>query len=90
MDADAFSADAKTQKAVLADFAIIGEAAVRVPESITRDHPLVPWRSMRDMRNLVIHAYFHVEPAIVWETIQGDLPELRSSIARMLAPEPGA
>ena len=84
MDADTFAADAKTRKAVLADFAIIGEAAAHVPEDVARDYPTVPWRSMRDMRNVVIHAYFHIEPAIVWETIQSDLPDLAAHIRRIL------
>jgi uncharacterized protein with HEPN domain len=64
MDEDSLAADAKTLKAVLADFAIIGEAATHLPEEVTDSHPGLPWRSMRAMRNLVIHAYFHVEPAL--------------------------
>jgi uncharacterized protein with HEPN domain len=89
-DAEAFAADAKTRKAVLADFAIIGEAAVHVPEEVVHAHPEVPWRSMRDMRNVVIHAYFQVEPAIVWETIRSDLPNLAVRIRGILDPESGA
>ena len=90
MDSDAFAADAKTRKAVLADFAIVGEAAAYVPEDVAREHPEVPWRSMRDMRNVVIHAYFHVEPASIWETIQSDLPGLAAHIREILDQDPGA
>ena len=87
MDEDSLAADAKTLKAVLADFAIIGEAATHLPPEVTESHPGVPWRSMRAMRNLVIHAYFHVEPVIVWETIQNDLPGLASQIRAILDTE---
>jgi uncharacterized protein with HEPN domain len=87
MDEGAFAADARTQKAVLADFAILGEAVTHVPEEIAHLHPNMPWRSMRAMRNLVIHAYLHVEPAIVWETIQNDLPDLATKIRAILDTE---
>ncbi len=84
MDCDAFAADAKTRKAVLADFAIIGEAATHIPEEVSTTHPEAPWRSMRDMRNVVVHAYFQIEPAIVWETIRTDLPELAVQLRSIL------
>lgn len=84
MDARAFAADAKTLKAVLADFAIIGEAAAHLPEEVTNRYPDVPWRAMRGMRNFVIHAYFSVEPAIVWETIRDDLPDLAARLRTIL------
>lgn len=80
----AFSADAKTIKAVLADFAIIGEAARHDPADVVAAHAEVPWRAIADMRNLVVHAYFSVEPAILWETIRHDLPSLTAAIERML------
>lgn len=84
MDAHALAADAKTLKAVLANFAIVGEAATHLPEEVTIRYPDVPWRAMRAMRNFVIHAYFSIEPAIVWETIQNDLPSLAASLRTIL------
>ena len=39
---------------------------------------------MRAMRNFVIHAYFSVEPAIVWETVRNDLPDLASRLRTIL------
>ncbi len=85
MDFAAFACDAKTVKAVLADFAVIGEAARHVHTEVVAAHPDVPWRAMVGMRNVVIHAYFSVEPSILWETIQHDLPPLIASIERALA-----
>ena len=87
MDASALAADAKTLKAVLANFAIIGEAATHLPEEVTNRYPDVPWRAMRTMRNFVIHAYFSVEPAIVWETIRSDLPDLAARLRAILDAE---
>jgi uncharacterized protein with HEPN domain len=90
LEEQAFSEDPKTRKAVLADFAIIGEAAGAVPEEVRSAHPTVPWRSMRAMRNLVIHAYFQVEATIVWETIQRDLPPLAAQLRAVLDEESSA
>jgi uncharacterized protein with HEPN domain len=84
MDLATFSADARTVKAVLADFAVTGEAARHLPPDVVAAHPEVPWRAMADMRNVVVHAYFSVEPAILWETIQHDLPSLTAAIERIL------
>lgn len=84
MDREAFIGDARTQKAVLADFSIIGEAARHVPDEVCDMYPQVAWRQMRDMRNIIVHVYFAVEPAIVWETIQNDLPALERQLNRTL------
>jgi len=66
---DTFRYDAKTMRAVELDFIIIGEAASPIPEEVERAHPEVPWHLMRAMRNRLVHAYFSVDPQIVWDTI---------------------
>jgi uncharacterized protein with HEPN domain len=71
-----FVADQKTIDAVVRNFIIIGEAASHLPEDFIEMHPELPWREMRDMRNLVVHEYFGVDNMIVWETLQKNLPPL--------------
>ena len=44
----------------------------------------VPWQGMRDLRNLLIHEYFGVSVAIIWETISRDLRPVREAIRREL------
>ncbi|MDX2117134.1 MAG: DUF86 domain-containing protein [Planctomycetota bacterium] len=80
-----FLSDAKTIKAVLANFSIIGEAARHVPDEVCLASPDIAWRQMRDMRNFIVHVYFAVEPAIVWETIQSDLPNLATRLTELIA-----
>lgn len=82
---DEFARDARTQKAVLADFTIIGEAARHVPRDTCSAHPDVPWAEMRDMRNFVVHGYFRVDAAIVWRTVHEDLPQTATALRRVLA-----
>ena len=87
MDYDTFCQDKRTLKAVLYNLAVIGEAARKVPEEITSTYPLIPWREMGDMRNVVIHEYFGTDTKILWETIQHELPSLMPKLREILAGE---
>ncbi|MBN2114254.1 MAG: DUF86 domain-containing protein [Acidimicrobiia bacterium] len=68
----------------------IGEAANAVSEATRRLHPEVPWRQVVDMRNLLAHGYRHVSPAIVWQVVVRDLPDLEAQIRAILAELPEA
>ncbi len=76
---DDFLADKRTQQAVIMNFIIIGEAATKVMDcfaEFTLDHPDIPWRSMRNMRNRMAHGYFDINLEVVWDTVHEWLPEL--------------
>ena len=55
---------------------IVGEAAGKVSPEFQSAHPEIPWGDMIGMRNRLIHAYFDINPLIVWSTILSDLPAL--------------
>lgn len=79
MSQEAFFLDKKTQQAVVLNLLLIGEEATKVlkdHEPFTRQHPQVPWRSMKGMRNRIAHGYFEVDLTTVWETVQTALPAL--------------
>jgi uncharacterized protein with HEPN domain len=71
-----FVADRKMIDAVVRNFIIIGEDASHLPEDVIVRHSDIPWREMRDMRNIAVHEYFGVDNLIVWETLQKNLPPL--------------
>ena len=48
-------------------------------------HRAVPWRLMRGVRNVVVHEYFGVDDAILWQTVRGDLPPLAPLLEDVLA-----
>jgi uncharacterized protein with HEPN domain len=85
MGREEFLADAKTLKAVVADLTIIGEAARHIPDAMLQAHPEVPWALMRGMRNRIVHGYYQVDPLIVWDTCQNDLPALVEPLQRLLS-----
>lgn len=84
LDLDDFQASKEKQYAVIRALEIIGEAAAQVPAEIRTAYPNVPWREIVGMRNVVIHNYFGVDEAVVWRTVQEDLPPLKKSIKRIL------
>ncbi len=84
MDFDRFRVDAKTLKAVGADLIIIGEAANHVPDDVQSNAADVPWHLMRAMRNRIVHVYFDMDPAILWDIVQQDLPALNDPLKALL------
>lgn len=88
MDFDTFSQDQRTIDAVIRNFEIIGEAARHIPDEFKRAHSHISWRETTRMRNRLIHGYFGVNTAIVWDTILNDLPPLLSSIRELIESHP--
>lgn len=84
MSFEQFRDDPKTLKAVALDIVIIGEAAGRIPDDIAEDHSEIAWSLMRGMRNRLVHDYFGMDPQILWDTIQNDLPPLIEPLQRIL------
>jgi uncharacterized protein with HEPN domain len=88
MDIEAFRADKKTQQAVILNLMVIGEAATQImnecPEFV-EEHPAVPWRQIRGMRNRMAHGYFEINLDIVWDTVQVAIPAMRENVEKLLA-----
>ncbi len=71
-----FSSDLVMQGNVLYRIGVIGEAIAAIPEDVKARHPEVPWRDIRNMRNVVTHVYFGVDLARVWSAVRQDMPLL--------------
>lgn len=81
-------ADEKLGLALVRALEIIGEAANHVSPQVRNELPGIPWRQIIGMRNRIIHAYYHVDLNIVWETIRDDLPTLITAVDIALKPPP--
>lgn len=57
MDLQAFLANPMAVDASAHNAMILGEAARHVPAELQARYPLVPWREMRAMRNIIAHQY---------------------------------
>ena len=55
----------------------IGELVGKLTEEFRQQHPAVPWRQIKAMRNIVAHSYGSVDPETTWEIITDDIPVLK-------------
>jgi uncharacterized protein with HEPN domain len=86
MSQEDFLADKRTQQAVIMSLIVIGEAATKAMDGYVEfceQHPEVPWRNMRGMRNRIAHGYFDINLEVVWETVQTALPELLERLGKL-------
>ena len=79
-----FVADAKTMDAVIRNLTTLGESTRWIPDTVLDAHPAVPWRTMRGVRNVVVHQYFGIDTKILWATVENDLPPLVPRLEEVL------
>lgn len=84
LDEPAWSIDLRTQHAVAYGLLVLGEAANAVPEVVRATAPGIPWREVRALRNVMAHAYFQVDPAMLWRTVSDDLESLPAALTQLL------
>lgn len=80
---DAFFADPKTQDAVIRNIEVIGQAVKGISDQTRSLEPNVPWRQIAGMRDKLIHEYFGVDLALVWDVVERELPVLRPQLATL-------
>jgi len=77
--------DAKTRDAVIRNLEIIGQAVKDAGvEQLAKSDPAIPWREIGDLRNVLAHQYLGVDPRLVWNIVENELPKLRKSVARLV------
>jgi len=70
--------------ALVRNMEIIGEAASQVTKEFRDTRSGLPWADVIGMRNRLIHAYFDVDPDIVWDTATQDLPFLVDALTKLI------
>lgn len=65
----------------------IGELVGKLTDEFREQHPAVPWRQIKAMRNIVAHSYGTVDPEITWEIITDEIPQLKAYCEQIIATE---
>ncbi len=81
---EAFVEDDMRYYAVIRCLEIIGEAVRQLPEDFKQKYSYIEWRKIVDLRNILIHEYFGIEPEIIWDIVKNKIPTLKTFIKILL------
>ena len=82
-----FDQDADYQRSIAFSILQIGELVGKLTDEFREQHPAVPWRQIKAMRNIVAHSYGTVDPEITWEIITDEIPQLKAYCEQIIAAE---
>jgi uncharacterized protein with HEPN domain len=78
---EAFASDELLQVWMLHHREIIGEALRSMSAAFqTQYRDRIDWSGWVGLRGVLAHQYFRVDPTIVWETVERDIPKLKASL----------
>jgi uncharacterized protein with HEPN domain len=83
---DRFLRDELMQHGIMRLIEILGEAARHLSDDFKTNHPEIPWRQIIGMRNRMVHEYFRVIPAKVWEVVEQEIPPLIALLEPIVPP----
>lgn len=71
------------QDKVMRRLEIIAEAAKKLPDEVRSQYPLVRWKSIIGLRNVIAHTYDEVNLEEIWEIVTHHLPETKKQIEKI-------
>ena len=87
MEAINFLDDKKTITACAFTVSQIGELSKDISEETQEKYEHIPWKSIKGMRNKIVHDYENVDLSVLWGTIKNSLPELKEQLKLILVQE---
>ena len=82
---DELETDVLRYYGIVKNIEIIGEAVRMLSNDFKSAYSEVPWLSIANMRNFLVHEYFQVDSDTVWAVIHGDIVELKTSVEHYLS-----
>lgn len=67
---------------------IIGEAIYMLSKEFKAQHNEVEWQPIEDLRHILVHDYYRVNPKMLRPIVEKDVPELRIIIQKLYEAEP--
>jgi uncharacterized protein with HEPN domain len=84
LDAERLATAPSRRDAALFQIIVLGEAVSQLPAELQALAPEIPWLNIRNMRNLVVHAYWQIDYGTVANTIRNDLEPLKAATRRLI------
>jgi uncharacterized protein with HEPN domain len=72
------------QHAALYDLAVIGEALSKVSAELKSAAPDLPWKSIINLRNFIMHAYWQIDLEIIADVITNRLDPLIAELDMLI------
>lgn len=79
-----FTEEWMARDAVARNFELIGESVRRLPAELLAQAPEVEWDKFLALRKILLHAYFQLDDAILWDAAVNKLPGLVAAAERLL------
>lgn len=79
-----FETDYIYRNAVSMPILQIGELAKRLSDDFLKESTDIPWRAIKDMRNMFAHEYHSMNIDKIWETATEDIPILNKKCKQIL------
>lgn len=83
-DGEDFYHDAKSFDASMMQFVVIGELISRLDETYKITHNEIPWKQIKDFRNIIAHDYFGIDADEIWSIITLHLLPLKENIRYLI------
>ena len=80
LDKNGLEADELRLDAVVRNLEVIGEAVKRLPEDLRTQESDVEWRKIAGLRDILIHHYFGIDVAIIWDIVATKIPDFERQI----------
>lgn len=90
LEAKDFLDDKKTITACAFTVSQIGELVKEITDETMEKYINIPWKSIRGMRNRIIHDYENVDLSVLWGTIKESLPQLKNDLKDIILKETDA
>lgn len=87
IDMMSFFEDKKTITACAFTVSQIGELSKEISIETKEKYKDIPWKSIKGMRNKVVHDYENVDLSVLWGTIKQSLPDLNNQLRSILEEE---
>ena len=85
LNEDEFNQDSRTVDAVSRNIILIGDASAKLDDVVRESLSTIRWGDIIGMRNILVHEYFRVDNASVWEVATQHVPLLAARLQSHLA-----